>query len=270
MQEGWWTLCYTAVDMAIYPVLFVNYLAFFIPALALGEDGTVSWSIMAIHWAIAANLIGLALALTRGRAHLVGSNAKWNLVLVLAPFALLVTIGFWHVDAMGFALSRVGRDLSTSQKGGGIGVGPLHRALELLRMGQCLHLRGRGPRCTTELSAHFVTALPLIVAAYLLPVLAGIASTAVPADWSESAGWPVLAERIGGRWLGVSVAVAAPLFGLVALQQPVALCLTTPVCDGVRRLAPLGPDADLDSDGSSDDGAGRLLPGLGGLRGITV
>src|ERR1700739_1309509 len=29
--EGWWTWFYTFVDMAIYPVLFVEYMSFFFP-----------------------------------------------------------------------------------------------------------------------------------------------------------------------------------------------------------------------------------------------
>jgi len=32
--EGWWTWLYTFVDLAIYPVLFVQYAAFFYPAIA--------------------------------------------------------------------------------------------------------------------------------------------------------------------------------------------------------------------------------------------
>src|SRR3954454_15653743 len=32
--EGWWTWLYTFVDLAIYPVLFVEYLSFFFPQLA--------------------------------------------------------------------------------------------------------------------------------------------------------------------------------------------------------------------------------------------
>ena len=31
--EGWWTWLYTFVDLAIYPVLFVEYLSSFFPAL---------------------------------------------------------------------------------------------------------------------------------------------------------------------------------------------------------------------------------------------
>src|SRR3954466_8832790 len=31
--EGWWTWLYTFVDLAIYPVLFVQYASFFFPVL---------------------------------------------------------------------------------------------------------------------------------------------------------------------------------------------------------------------------------------------
>src|SRR6476661_1755115 len=31
--EGWWTWLYTFVDLAIYPVLFVEYLSFFFPGI---------------------------------------------------------------------------------------------------------------------------------------------------------------------------------------------------------------------------------------------
>src|SRR6266581_4342761 len=31
--EGWWTWLYTFVDLAIYPVLFVEYLGFFFPEI---------------------------------------------------------------------------------------------------------------------------------------------------------------------------------------------------------------------------------------------
>ncbi len=32
--EGWWTWLYTFCDLAIYPVLFVTYASFFVPAIA--------------------------------------------------------------------------------------------------------------------------------------------------------------------------------------------------------------------------------------------
>src|SRR5713101_7141019 len=44
VQEGWWSICYMVVDLAVYPVLFVNYLAYFVPSLQLDESGATSFS----------------------------------------------------------------------------------------------------------------------------------------------------------------------------------------------------------------------------------
>ena len=39
-QNGWLTWMYSLVDMAIYPKLFVTYLAWFVPALSpIGDVG---------------------------------------------------------------------------------------------------------------------------------------------------------------------------------------------------------------------------------------
>src|SRR4051812_34895467 len=46
-QNGWLTWMYSLVDMAIYPVLFNQYLRFFFPAL----DGRLEWLIsLAVIW----------------------------------------------------------------------------------------------------------------------------------------------------------------------------------------------------------------------------
>src|SRR5262249_50877255 len=42
-----------------------------------------------------------------------------------------------------------------------------------------------------------------------LPLLAGIGATTDPSAWNESAGWPIIATTVGGRWLGLFVALAA-------------------------------------------------------------
>ena len=39
VQEGWWSMCGIAFDLALYPVLFVDYLAYFVPSLALDANG---------------------------------------------------------------------------------------------------------------------------------------------------------------------------------------------------------------------------------------
>src|SRR5882757_8986574 len=55
-QNGWLTWMYSLVDMAIYPLLFVQYLAYFAPTLAQRAP----WALMlAVIWgATAINLLG--------------------------------------------------------------------------------------------------------------------------------------------------------------------------------------------------------------------
>lgn len=54
--EGWWTWFYSFVDLAIYPVLFVGYAAFFFPAIALYKVPVC----LAIIWSSALlNILGI-------------------------------------------------------------------------------------------------------------------------------------------------------------------------------------------------------------------
>jgi len=57
--------------------------------------------------------------------------------------------------------------------------------------------------------------LVVVTLTYFLPVIAGISVSTDPQVWSADAGWPSIAELIGGRWLGALLA-AAGLVGLVS------------------------------------------------------
>lgn len=79
--EGWWTWLYTFADLAIYPVLFVEYLGYFFPQAAVFKVPIC----LAIVWVAALlNILGIV---SVGRSSMVLS------MLVLIPFAaLLVTV----------------------------------------------------------------------------------------------------------------------------------------------------------------------------------
>jgi len=47
-----------------------------------------------------------------------------------------------------------------------------------------------------------------VLLAYVLPVVTGVSVTTDPAVWNTNAGWPVIAQLIGGRWLGALIATA--------------------------------------------------------------
>jgi len=85
-QEGWLSLSASIFDMALYPAIFVLYLGKFNPALTAGWYG-YGWSLAVVVLCCAWNLRG---------APAVGEDSVGLFVLLLAPFAVFVVLGFWH------------------------------------------------------------------------------------------------------------------------------------------------------------------------------
>src|SRR4051794_6046149 len=76
--EGWWTWLYTFVDLAIYPVLFIEYGSFFFPGL---EAYKVPVCLCIIWSSAALNIRGIVP---------VGKTSLFLGVLVLIPFLVLL------------------------------------------------------------------------------------------------------------------------------------------------------------------------------------
>jgi len=78
--EGWWTWLYTFVDLAIYPVMFVGYAAFFFPEIAAYKIPVC----LLIIWSSALlNIIGIVP---------VGRASIFLGVMVLVPFVVLFLV----------------------------------------------------------------------------------------------------------------------------------------------------------------------------------
>lgn len=76
--EGWWTWLYTFADLAIYPVLFVEYLGYFFPQATVYKVPIC----LAIVWiAVLLNILGIVS---------VGRSSVLLSALVLVPFAALL------------------------------------------------------------------------------------------------------------------------------------------------------------------------------------
>src|SRR2546422_3805543 len=84
--NGWLSWVYSLIDMAIYPVLFLQYIRFFAPGLG-GLEG----------WLVALVLIWSATWLNLRGTRAVGAASGWLIAAVLAPFGLLavVAVGRW-------------------------------------------------------------------------------------------------------------------------------------------------------------------------------
>ncbi|MBI4749723.1 MAG: APC family permease [Acidobacteria bacterium] len=209
VQEGWWTICYTAVDMAIYPVLFVNYLAFFVPQLALDENGGCSWSVFWLRWGIATTVIGCALGVNLLGARAVGNNALASILLVLIPFGLLSVLGLSRSGAVEASWGAVVNGLTQQPDMKTIGVGFSVVLWNYCGWDNVSTYAGEVEQPQRAYPRALAFAMPLIVLAYIIPVMAGLAVTTDVTVWTESAGWPVIGQMVAGNWLGIVIAAAA-------------------------------------------------------------
>ena len=107
-QESWLSLSASIFDMAIYPAIFVLYLGKFNPALT-ADWRAYAWSLAVVVACCAWNLRG---------APAVGDDSVWMFALLLAPFAVIVILGFWHGltihPAVQWGQSGTGSKLSTA------------------------------------------------------------------------------------------------------------------------------------------------------------
>jgi amino acid transporter len=205
-QEGWWTLCYTAVDMAIYPVLFVDYLAFFFPSLSLSTNATARGHVFLARWLVAVLVIATAFLINWRGIRVVGRSSSLTMALVLAPFLLLTVLGFWHAGAISAAFAAVRQGLAHGHSGHLLALGLATVLWNYSGWDNVSTFAGEVKQAQRSYPFALGASQFLITAAYVLPVLAGVALTTSPALWSESKGWPDIARLIAGPWFALLIA----------------------------------------------------------------
>ena len=198
-QNGWYTWLYSLVDMAIYPVLFNQYLKWVIPGISPGESWIVS---LVVIWG--ATFINL-----RG-AFRVGRVSVWIGLFVVTGFTLLAVVAIprmhgipWHpftkpgqtpTAALGVALSTVlwnylGWDNASTVEG------------EIVDPGRAY------PKA-------LAIALPLVTLGYFIPLLPALGAT----NWTtwHEGGWPAIARVAAGplgpflaNWIAVAGMLSA-------------------------------------------------------------
>ncbi|HVV54811.1 MAG TPA: APC family permease [Mucilaginibacter sp.] len=187
--EGWWTWLYTFIDLAIYPVLFVEYAAYFFPELREHKMAVC----MVIIWASAGlNILGI---LQVGRVSLLLSVA------VLTPFIILLLV-FLHRHTGTVALP------SPSIKG--IAFPSLAMALYTV-MWNCLGwdnvttYAGEVEKPVRSYLISIFTAFVLVLIVYFFAILTAQQSH-IDLNIFTNNGFPALGEMLGGRWLGIVLA----------------------------------------------------------------
>ncbi len=192
--EAWLTMLYTAVDMAIYPVLFASYLSFIVPLTPLEQV------------AAGAALVWLAGALNATGVKPVGAVSIALTVALLAPFAALVAVGaprliHWRLPVNGHL------DHPWAALGGGLAIVIWnYSGWENLSVvaGEIDRPRRTYPRA-------MMIALPLVAAGYLLPLAVCLSGASSAAEWRTG-----FFAAEGGRLAGPALELALAAGGAVS------------------------------------------------------
>lgn len=188
--EGWWTWLYTFADLAIYPVLFVEYLSFFYPEAA-GYKIPVCLIIIWVSAGI--NILGIVPV---GRISIVLS------LIVLIPFLLLFGWSFFQRQGQlrvpapsfhGTSFSAVGLALFTVM-------------WNFIGWDNVTTYAGEVARPVRSYLLSLLTAFVAVFSIYFVAMLVAINSGISPADLEEKE-FPFLGLLVGGNWLGTLIAL---------------------------------------------------------------
>lgn len=226
-QNGWWTWLYSLVDMAIYPVLLNTYLAYFIP----GTSRSVKWAIaLVMIWgATLLNLRGVARV---GRASMAAG------VFVLAAFALLTigSIPHWFHSPWVPVLAPGSRVVSS------LGVGLSIALWNYVGWDNASTIEGEITDPSRNYPRALWRALPLVVAAYLIPLVAALGATRF-SDWHDG-GWPGIARAAiggsGGRIVAALIAAGGMISALALFNALLMSYSRIPFVMAMDGLMPSG------------------------------
>ena len=213
---AWLTYLYSCVDVAIYPVLFVKYLG----ALGFGSELANPYVNFSVRLMMVAPLTWLNIrgAATTGKAALMFALA------LLVPFVLMISVdlipSLQHAASIATPLVPPGVRVRTAFATGLFVI--LWNYLGWDSISTISREMKDAPRVFPKA---LMIGLPIVVLCYLLPVFVGLMAVPDITKWTDGS-WPVIAEAVGGKSLGIAVGVggllsAAGLFvaGLLAASR---------------------------------------------------
>ena len=203
--NGWVSWVYSLIDMAIYPVLFLQYLRFFMPGLTRLEA-----------WLLALALIWGATWLNLRGTRVVGIASGWFVALVLAPFAVLA-VGAIAMWVGGGASPRPGLPVTPFHAPGtsflgALGLGISQAIWNYSGWDNPSTIGGEIDEAASTYPRALARALPLVTVVYLIAIIPALAVTPWTM-WTDGA-WPALAGTIVGPWLGTWLALAGMVSAL--------------------------------------------------------
>ncbi|HEV2751772.1 MAG TPA: APC family permease [Gemmatimonadales bacterium] len=194
--NGWLSWVYSLIDMAIYPVLCIQYIKFFAPGLGW-LDG----------WLLALAMIWGATWLNLRGTRAVGTASGWFVAAVVGPFAVLAAVALvrWlGQPAASFPVTPF-HAAGTSFLGA-LGLGMSQSIWNYSGWDNASTIGGEIEHATSTYPRALARTLPFVTVVYLVSIIPVLALTPWT-SWTDGA-WPDLARAVVGPWLARWIALA--------------------------------------------------------------
>ncbi len=199
--EAYFTMLYTAVDMAIYPVLFTSYLSFLMP---------ISPAAQAI---LAVSIVWLAGLLNLAGIRPVGFTSVLLAALLLSPMAALVIAGLPRI----VHFVTPAEPLFPSGFAGALGAGLTVVIWNFSGWENLSVVAGELEDAGHNYLRAILVTIPLVVAGYVLPLLVSVSGSVNVTHWRM--GWfSHVGYAIGGPALGASLAIGGALMAFSVFE----------------------------------------------------
>ncbi len=199
-QAGWWAWVASWFDLAIYPVLFVEFSSYFLPELQEASVGPVplKWLVGAVFiWALAVlNMLG---------SSVVGDSSKLFLVIVLLPFLIVVLVGLFRMQ-FNPTQPFVPEGISPAAA---FGAGLFVIMWNYSGWDGLSTVAGDIDNPRKNYPKALAITIPMITLIYLIPTVISLGVVGTEdVEWTAGA-FTLIAEGVGGRWLGLLMSVGA-------------------------------------------------------------
>jgi len=216
-QEGWLSWLCSFADNALYPVMFLDYLAYLRGDMGPGE-----------RWLIGAAVIAVITWMNVRGIRLVGASLIVFTFIVLAPFVALIAFGAPQVQS--------GRWFEHSRE--------IDWALLLSTLLWNTSGWDNAGCCAAEVvnpAKNFpkamIATVVLVTAVYLFPLAVGVGVAGEWSAWKEGY-FPQVAEQIGGSWLGIALTLAGLVSAAGMLNALLCTSARVPYAMAERALLP--------------------------------
>jgi len=194
-QEAWLSLTASIFDMAIYPTIFVLYLGKLFPAWTAGSR-SIAWEVALVAACCIWNLCG---------APAVGEGSVTLFILLLAPFVVLVVLGFLHGPHW--------QNHTTAVTGGSISTAVIVALWNYMGWDNASTVAEEVENPRRNYPLAMVASAALVAITYLLPV-AAVAYAGISIDQFSTGSWTDAARILGGPILAGAIVACGTFNGL--------------------------------------------------------